>query len=140
MGKYSTNYAPPPPPPPPPLYSITMKAQAKTCSFTHYILFNLAGILKSASPNMFDVAKNRLEVFQQKYPMKQLVTWWTWWERRKWHVFRTFRPSLHVPGVNLAESGHSSWKNSGTVYLDLLGAARQDVAENLQLQSISPVL
>jgi hypothetical protein len=84
---------------------------------------------------MFDVATNRLDMFQQKYPMKQLVNLWTWWERRKWHVFCAFRPSLNAPRVNLAKSGHSSWKNSGTVYLDLLDAARQDVAENLQLRS-----
>ena len=84
---------------------------------------------------MFDVAKNRLEMFQQKYLMKQLVTWWTWWKRRKWHVFRAFCPSLNAPRVNLAESGHFSWKNSGIVYLDLLDAARQNVAENLELRS-----
>ena len=72
------------------LYSIITKAQAKTCSFMHYILFKLTGTLKSTTLNMFDVAKNRMEVFQQKYPMKQLITWWTWWEGRKWHVFCAF--------------------------------------------------
>ena len=82
---------------------------------------------------MFEMAKNRLDMFQQKYPMKGLATWWTWWEKRKCHVFRAFKPSLNAPRANLAESGHSSWKNSGVVHLDLLDAARQDVAENLQL-------
>ena len=67
--------------------------------------------------------------------MKDVHNWWSWWEQRKHHVFRAFRPSLNAPRVNLAESGHSSWKNSGLVHLDLLDAARQDVAENLQLQS-----
>ena len=84
---------------------------------------------------MFEMAKNRLDMFQQKYPMKGLATWWTWWEKRKCHVFRAFKPSLNAPRANLAESGHSSWKNSGVVHLDLLDAARQDVAENLQLRA-----
>ena len=81
------------------------------------------------------MAKNRFELFQQKYPMKGLASWWTWWEKRKCHVFRAFKPSLNAPKANLAESGHSSWKNSGIIHLDLLDAARQDVAENLQLRA-----
>ena len=84
---------------------------------------------------MFEMAKNRLELFQQKYPMKGLASWWTWWEKRKCHVFRAFKPNLNAPRANLAESGHSSWKNSGIIHLDLLDAARQDVAENLQLRA-----
>ena len=44
------------------------------------------------------------------------------------------KPSLNAPRANLAESGHSSWKNKGLIHLDLLDAARQDVAENLQLR------
>ena len=84
---------------------------------------------------MFEMAKNRFELFQQKYPLKALASWWAWWEKRKCHVFRAFKPSLNAPRANLAESGHSSWKNSGIVHLDLLDAARQDVAENLQLRA-----
>lgn len=37
--------------------------------------------------------------------------------------------------MNLAESRHSSWKNSGLIHLDLLDAARQDAAENWQLRA-----
>ena len=35
-------------------------------------------------------------MFQQKYPMKRLASWWTWWEKRKSHIFRAFKPSLHT--------------------------------------------
>ncbi len=45
-------------------------------------------------------------------------------------MFRAFRRSLNAPRTNLAESCHSCWKNSGTVHLDLLDAAR-----NLQLRA-----
>ena len=74
---------------------------------------------------MFEMAKNWLDMFQEKYPMKGLASWWTWWENRKSHIFRAFKPSLNAPRANLAESGHSSWKNRGLIHLDLLDAARQ---------------
>lgn len=94
-----------------------------------------SGILKAVAPNMFEITENWLDMFHQKYPMKGLASWWIWWEKRKSHVFRAFKPSLNAPRVNLAESGYSSWKNSGLIHLDLLDAARQDVAENLQLRA-----
>lgn len=84
---------------------------------------------------MFDVAENQLQKFKQSYPSREMHNWWTWWRQRKHHVFRAFKPSLNAPRVNLAECGHSSWKNSGLIHLDLLDAARQDVAENIQLRS-----
>ena len=104
-----------------------------TCCPDNFVIYIFQGILKAATPNMFEIAKNRLDMFQQKYPMKGLPSWWTWWEKRKSHIFRAFKPSLNAPRANLAESGHSSWKNSGLIHLDLLDAARQDVAENLWL-------
>ena len=106
-----------------------------TCCPDNFFIYVFKGILKAATPNMFEMAKNRLDMFQQKYPMKGLASWWTWWEKRKSHMFRAFKPSLNAPRANLAESGHSSWKNSGLIHLDLLDAARQDVAENLQLRA-----
>ena len=106
-----------------------------TCCPDNFFIYIFQGILKAATPNMFEMAKNRLDMFQQKYPMKGLPSWWTWWEKRKSHIFRAFKPSLNAPRANLAESGHSSWKNSGLIHLDLLDAARQDVAENLQLRA-----
>ena len=106
-----------------------------TCCPDNFFIYVFKGILKAATPNMFEMAKNRLDMFQQKYPMKGLASWWTWWEKRKSHIFRAFKPSLNAPRANLAESGHSSWKNNGLIHLDPLDAARQDVAENLQLRA-----
>ena len=97
------------------------------------LIYIFKGILKAATPNMFEMAKNWLDMFQQKYPMKGLASWWTWWEKRKSHIFRAFKPSLNAPRANLAESGHSSWKNSRLIHLDLLNVARQGVSENFQL-------
>lgn len=82
---------------------------------------------------MFEMGKNWFDMFQQKYLMKGLVSWWIWWEKWKSYVFCVFKLLLNVLRVNLVESGYFFWKNSGFIYFDFLDVVRQDVVENLQL-------
>ena len=64
-----------------------------TCCPDNFFMYVFKGILKAATPNMFEMAKNRLDMFQQKYPVKGLASWWTWWEKRKSYIFGAFKLS-----------------------------------------------
>ena len=43
-----------------------------TCCPDNFVIYIFQGILKAATPNMFEIAKNLLDMFQQKYPMRIL--------------------------------------------------------------------
>lgn len=91
-------------------------------------------VLKSTTINMYNKAKVNLENFIDKHPF--LRNWWEWWELRRSHVFRAFKPTLNVPKTNLTEIHHSRWHNIGAENLTLVQACREDVAESLKFQRI----
>lgn len=54
---------------------------------------------------MYDKAKVELEKFIDKNPF--LSNWWKWWDARRSHVFRAFKPGFNVAKSNLAGVHHS---------------------------------
>ena len=50
------------------------------------------------------------------------------------HIFRPWRPANNPPNTNLAEVGHSSWAHQVAKDLDLLTAAKEDIAEMMRLE------
>jgi hypothetical protein len=56
-----------------------------------------------------------------------LKGWFQWWNDRRSHIFRAFKPS-DAPSSNLAEVGHAKMQAVGRKNMTLLEAAREDVA------------
>ena len=96
----------------------------------HRFLCN--AVLKSSTKNMYEKAKVQLETFIDKHPF--LKEWWKWWEARKSHVFRAFKPGFNTPKSNLAEVHHSRWHHINAENLTLIQACREDVAESIKLK------
>ena len=94
--------------------------------------FLFDAVLKSSTKNMYDKAKVQLETFIDKHP--SLNNCWKWWEARKSHVFREFKPGFNTPKSNLAEVHHSRWHHIGAENLTLIQACREDVAESVKLK------
>ena len=69
--------------------------------------FLCSTVLKSSTRNMYDKAKVELEKFIDKHPF--LSNWWKWWDARRSHVFRAFKPGFNVAKSNFAEVHHSRW-------------------------------
>ena len=90
-------------------------------------------VLKASTMNMYDKAKIALERFIDNNPF--LNSWWKWWEARRSHVFRAFKPGFNVAKSNLAEVDHSRWHHISAENLSLIQACREDVAESVKLKS-----
>ena len=90
-------------------------------------------VLKASSTNMYDNANVALERFIDNNPF--LKSWWKWWEARRSHVFRAFKPGFNVAKSNLAEVHHSRWHHITAENLPLIQACREDVAESVKLKS-----
>ncbi|CAB3979812.1 Hypothetical predicted protein [Paramuricea clavata] len=89
-------------------------------------------LLKASTKNMYDKAKAALEKFIDNNPF--LNNWWKWWEARRSHVFRAFKPGFNVAKSNLAEVHHSRSHHIGAENLTLIQACREDVAESVKLK------
>ena len=85
--------------------------------------FLCSTVLKSSTRNMYDKAKVELEKFIDKHPF--LSNWWKWWDARRSHVFRAFKPGFNVAKSNLAEVHHSRWHHISTENLTLIQACRE---------------
>ncbi|CAH3163101.1 unnamed protein product [Porites lobata] len=94
--------------------------------------FLCSTVLKSSTRNMYDKAKVELEKFIDKHPF--LSNWWKWWDARRSHVFRAFKPGFNVAKSNLAEVHHSRWHHISAENLTLIQACREDVAESIKLK------
>lgn len=95
-------------------------------------LFLCDAVLKASTVNMYEKAREQLVCFMDNHSF--LSSWWKWWESRRSHIFRAFKPGLNVPKSNLAEVHHSRWHHVGAENLTLIQACREDVAESLKLK------
>jgi len=95
--------------------------------------FLCESILKAETPPIYDKAAQRMDEFVAVH--SHLQSWWDWWQKRKSHVFRAFKPLHNVPKANHAEIGHSRWVKVGAVNLSLVDACREDVAESVKLSA-----
>lgn len=93
-------------------------------------------LLYSASTAAYNSALEDLMVFVSTNERKHLKFWVEWWHTRRYHIFRAWCPK-GAPSTNLAEIGHSRWSKQGSENLDLVTAAKEDVAESiLQQQAV----
>ena len=63
-----------------------------------------------------------------------LKSWVNWWHDRRGHIVRAWRPASNPPNTSLAEVAHSSWAHQGANNLDLVTAAKEDIAEMVRLE------
>lgn len=87
-------------------------------------------ILYSASTAVYNAALEDLMAFVSTSETKHLKCWVEWWHARRHHIFRAWCPK-GAPSTNLAEIGHSKWARQGSENLDLVTAAKEDVAESI---------
>ncbi len=80
--------------------------------------------------------KNFIDIlsFIDEVGRPNLKSWVNWWHDRRGHIFRAWRPASNPPNTNLAEVGHSSWAHQGANNLDLVTAAKEDIAEMVRLE------
>ena len=90
-------------------------------------------VLTAETPLVYEKAAERMDDFVAAH--NHLVSWWDWWQKRKSHVFRAFKPLHNTPKANHAEVGHSRWVKVGAVNLTLVDACREDVAESVKLSA-----
>jgi len=69
----------------------------------------------------------------RRHRHRHLKGWVEWWHVRRHHIIRAWCPR-GVPSTNLAEVGHSKWAKQGPENLDLVTAAKEDVAESILQQ------
>ncbi|KAK3711266.1 hypothetical protein QZH41_007880 [Actinostola sp. cb2023] len=87
-------------------------------------------LLYSASTAAYNQVLEDLMAFLSTPERKHLKCWIEWWHVRRHHVFRAWCPR-GAPSTNLAEIGHSKWAKQGSENLDLVTAAKEDVAESI---------
>ena len=96
--------------------------------------FLCKSVLTAETPLIYERAAERMSEFVGVH--SHLQSWWEWWQKRKSHVFRAFKPLHNTPKSNHAEIGHSRWVKVGAVNLTLVDACREDVAESVKQTAI----
>ena len=110
-------------------FDFTVKRQGKSLpgeDLKSEFKFLCESVLKAETPLIYERAAERMDEFIAVH--SHLQSWWDWWQKRKSHVFRAFKPLHNVPKASHAEIGHSRWVKVGAVNLTLVDACREDVA------------
>ena len=92
-------------------------------------------LMTSATPKCYKEAYDNLRGFMEVKPKKRgfLSTWLQWWNDRKGHFARAFKP-VDAARVNMSEAYHSSYATTGSTGLKLVDAAYKDTVLALRLE------
>lgn len=92
-------------------------------------------LMTSATPKFYNDAYNEMREFIESKPKKRgfLSSWLEWWNDRKGHFARAFKP-VDAARVNMSEAYHSSYVTTGSTGLKLVDAAYKDITLALRLE------
>jgi hypothetical protein len=93
-------------------------------------------LMQATTASLYNACLDKMRDFISEKPHKRsfLDSWLNWWNLRRTHVFKAFRPSDNAPTTNLAESVHSVWKNTRATNITLVDAAYHDIAEAIHIE------
>lgn len=92
--------------------------------------------MRSDTLSLYNKCLRKVKDFISEKPHKRsfLTTWLNWWDQRRFHVFKAFRPTDNAPTTNLAESVHSVWKTTRSTNITLVDAAYHDIVESIHIE------
>ena len=79
-------------------------------------------------------AQTMLAFVQKQRNAAKLERWFKWWDERKYHWAKAFRPKNNTPSTNLSEPVHSSEKARGSVNVRLIDAIQDDITSAYMLK------
>ena len=89
-------------------------------------------MLEAQTTKQFESACSEMKSLTLQY--SQLQGWFRWWYDRRTHIFKAFRV-VDAPASNLAEVGHAKMRSVGRCYMQILEAAREDVASTIRQET-----
>ena len=93
------------------------------------------GLLQAVTPQQYvDTFNEIVEFIEEKADKRQFLhTFLKYWHPRRGHFSRAYK-SENAPKMNMSETIHASYKNSGLIKLSLLKATFDDIAYAMTLE------